>query len=601
MASLLRNGYLTDERGEAFMPVGLQANNSSTGTILYRKALEAVKACGGNTIETPVYWFLLEPEKDVFCYDHVKDAVDGAREAGLKLILLWFGTSKNGHPNYIPEYMKNDPKTYRLAFGPDGTPVMSLSPHCEAVLERDSNAFAHLMGFLKDYDERQRTVVAVQVENEMGYSATDMDYSPEVVAEYMAGPVPEELSGIRLADDGFDQAVIISAPENVSEAEEDTVAQSIDAVSEQEEAAAGCSPWRLRFGRHAHEAFSAWHTARFIQSIAAAGKAVYKLPLIINVMIGENGFEEPGLCYNAGAAVTRVLDIWKAAAPDIDLIGPDIYLQNYSTYTRVCEGYSRRDNPLFIPESPNRGEANAINMIYAAARYGATGICCFGAEHMLDADGCVAEASREVAVSLRTLSAISPLLVQYRGTGRVHAIVEEEFAQSQYLRLRDYHVEAKFLRNGAMYKGSEPAMYGFRKPFGQETVPTAEGKTAAREETRTPDGTSSLPWVRDALTAQSEKSRGRAILVQTGEREFYLAGTGVGISFVRRPAPDDEKSYTRLATRAASQLNFVSVEEGHFENGRFVADFRRNGDETNFDQYVIGGQLIRIRLSPMPF
>ena len=56
-----------------------------------------------------------------------------------------------------------------------------------------------------------------------------------------------------------------------------------------------------------------------------------------------------------------------------------------------------------------------------------------------------------------------------------------------------------------------------------------------------------------------------------------------------------------MTTRAASQLNFVSVEEGHFENGKFVADFRRNGDETNFDQYVIGGQLIRIRLSPMPF
>ena len=597
MASLLKNGYLTDERGEEFMPVGLQAHNSSTGTVLYRKALEAVKACGGNTIETPVYWFLLEPEKDVFCYDHVKDAVDGAREAGLKLILLWFGTSKNGHPNYIPEYMKNDPATYRLAYGPDGAPVMSLSPHCEAVLERDSNAFARLMEFLKEYDGKQRTVIAVQVENEMGYSATDMDYDPEVVAEYMAGPVPEELSGIRLEDDGFDQAVIISSPENVSEAEEDTVAQSIGAVAQQEEAAGGYSPWRLRFGRHAHEAFSAWHTARFIQSIAAAGKAVYRLPLLINVMIGENGFEEPGLCYNAGAAVTRVLDIWKAAAPDIDLIGPDIYLQNYSTYTRVCAGYSRRDNPLFIPESPNRGEANAINMIYAAARYGATGICCFGAEHMLDAEGKVAEDSREIAVSLRTLSAVAPLLVKYRGTGRIHAIVEEEFGLSQYLRLRDYHVEARFLRSGAMYKGSEPAMYGYRKVPDTASAAGAAGK----EEASSPDGTSTLAWERDEVTRGSEKSRGRAILVQTGEREFYLAGTGVGLNFIRRPDVYDEKSYTRLSTRAASQLNFLSVEEGHFENGEFVADFRRNGDETNFSQYVIGGQLIRIRLSPMPF
>ena len=47
-----------------------------------------------------------------------------------------------------------------------------------------------------------------------------------------------------------------------------------------------------------------------------------------------------------------------------------------------------------------------------------------------------------------------------------------------------------------------------------------------------------------------------------------------------------------------SQLNFLSVEEGHFENGEWMCEFIRNGDETNFAQYVLDGQMIRIRLNP---
>ena len=57
--------------------------------------------------------------------------------------------------------------------------------------------------------------------------------------------------------------------------------------------------------------------------------------MITNVMVGEQSYEEPGLCYNAGAAVGRVLDIWKAGAPDLDLLGPDIYNQNRREYVRI--------------------------------------------------------------------------------------------------------------------------------------------------------------------------------------------------------------------------------------------------------------------------
>lgn len=183
------------------------------------------------------------------------------------------------------------------------------------------------MEFLKAYDGEERTVLAVQIENEMGYANTDRDYSRMADRDYEKS-VPEALKDVELPDSGK---------------------ESIPADS-------AVSPWKKQFGRHSHEAFSAWHHALYINEIAEAGKGIYRIPMITNVMVGEQSYEEPGLCYNAGAAVGRVLDIWKAGAPALDLLGPDIYNQNRREYVRICEAYARADNPLFIPESLSGGK-----------------------------------------------------------------------------------------------------------------------------------------------------------------------------------------------------------------------------------------------------
>ncbi|MCI2048108.1 MAG: DUF5597 domain-containing protein [Lachnospiraceae bacterium] len=522
---VFRNG-----KGEAVFPVGLQAHNSSTGEALLGRAIEAVRAVGGNCLEAPVYWYLMEPEMDRYDFSHVKDLICRAREAGLYLIILWFGTSKNGHPNYVPEYIKLHPETYRPAYGCDGAPLEALSVHCGQTLERDRKAFCRLMAFLRDFDSEERTVLAVQVENEMGYGGTDRDYGEAGEKAYLA-PVPEALDGIATEGSGL----------------------------EEQETREGLSPWKRRFGRYAGEAFSAWYTARYIEAIAEAGKQVFELPMTVNVMVGENGFREAGLCYNAGAPVSRMLDIWKKAAPAIDVIGPDIYRENRSVYEEICHSYDREDNSLFVPESPVQGEANALNLILAAAS-GAIGLFCFGAEQLLDGEGNVSGDSREIAVTLKTVAAMAPLLLKYRKTGKIHAFAEEEFEPDRYVRIPPWHVVAHFSRYLRMNYGYSPAME---------------------------DG-----------TLQTGQIRGRAILVQTGDDEFYFGGTGVALDFVRIPEAGDERGYAHMNSRACSQLNFLSVEEGHFEDGAWVCDFRRNGDETNFSQYVLNGQVIRIRLNP---
>lgn len=524
--------FFKDENGNDFMPIGLQAHNSSTGTDMIHKAIRAVKAFGGNTLETPLYWYQIEPEQDCYCMDSVKTIIDQTREAGLKLVLLWFGTSKNGHPNYVPEYVKLDPDTYRLTIGADGAPVPALSPHCRATLERDKKAFVKIMEFLKEYDEKQHTVIAVQIENEMGCAGTDRDYSAQAEEDYWK-PLPDELKDVELEDSGR---------ENITDYR--------------------TSDWKKQFGRHAHEAFLAWYHAKFVGEIASAGRAVYDILLYTNVMVGENGYEEAGLCYNSGAAVSRVLDIWKAGAPDLDIIAPDIYNQNRRDYERICSRYDRADNPLFIPESSISGESNAMHALIAAAEYGAVGICYFGAESGIDDDGNYNEGCCDTALTMKTLAAMAPLLIKYRKSGRVQAITEDEFETSHFLRLDNYHVIAHFLRSHPMYLG-----------YMQDTKSEAGQKKL--------------------------QVRGRALLVQTDEHEFYLGGAGVALDFIKRPHPQDENCYRKLASRYNGQLNFLTVEEGHFENGEWVIDRYRNGDETNFSQYVLEGEVIRIRLNPV--
>ncbi len=523
------NDFFRDKQGRPFLALGLQAHNSSTGTEMIEKAIRAVKLYGGNVLEAPVYWYAVEPEKDRYDLSLVKGLIDQTRQAGLKLVILWFGASKNSHPNYAPDYVKLHPETYRIAQGPGKVPVASLSPHCRATLERDKAAYVRVMEFLHEYDP-EGTVIAIQIENEFGYANTDRDYSDLAQADFDKG-VPALIADIELEDMG----------------EHD-----------------GGPGWYGRFGRHGHEAFSAYYHALYIDEMAAAGKKVHPIPTILNMFIGETGIEEPGYSYNAGAGVGRVIDIWKRVAPSLDLMCPDIYLPAKRCYTRIAARYDRPDNALFIPETSPMGEAFAMNAMLAFADYGCIGLCGFGAESTLDDDGELLPDARTMAYTMRAIRALEPLLIRYRKTGRVHAFVQDEFSTDQYLRLEKYHVLASFSRGNPRYHGR-----------------------------------GSRVNLRTEKNRHLTEERGRGLFIEAGEDEFFLAGTGVAVDIIRRPDPADPNRFAHLNSRQSTQLNFLSVEEGHFdEDGRWVVDYIRNGDESNFMLYVHAGQAVRIRMNP---
>ena len=115
--------------GAPFFSIGGQTNNSSTyHAEAMRQAFKGIEAMGMNTIAAPVYWELLEPRKNEYCFEQIDMILEEAEARKLKVILLWFGSWKNGASHYIPEWMKREKETYRVCKNKSGMDTAILSP-----------------------------------------------------------------------------------------------------------------------------------------------------------------------------------------------------------------------------------------------------------------------------------------------------------------------------------------------------------------------------------------------------------------------------------------------------------------------------------------
>ena len=230
--------------GKPFLVLGGQINNSSAWPATLPGAWSAAEAMHANTVEAPVYWEQMEPAKGTFDFSNVDLLVTQARQHKLHLVLLWFGTWKNGQNHYVPEWIKSDPKTYPREENAYGKLLDVMSPNSTANLEADKTAFAALLRHVKSIDAAQHTVIMIQVENESGSVGSIRDFSP-AAQKLFDSPVPAD----------FARALHLPAGGN----------------------------WTKTFGPDADESFAAYSTAHYIGEVAAAGKAEYPLPMYCNV------------------------------------------------------------------------------------------------------------------------------------------------------------------------------------------------------------------------------------------------------------------------------------------------------------------------------
>ncbi|HET7101973.1 MAG TPA: beta-galactosidase, partial [Terriglobia bacterium] len=154
--------------GQPYLVLGGQIHNSSAWPSELPQVWESMAALHANTVEAPVYWEQFEAEEGHFDYTNVDALVEGARAHHLHVVLLWFGTWKNGNNHYAPAWVKLDTRRFPRVIRPDGEPIDVFSPLGKNTLAADKTAFVTLMNHLKQIDSEQHTVLAVQVENESG-------------------------------------------------------------------------------------------------------------------------------------------------------------------------------------------------------------------------------------------------------------------------------------------------------------------------------------------------------------------------------------------------------------------------------------------------
>ena len=520
--------------GKPFFALGAQSHNSSSySPEMFSESVKAALAFNCNTLEAPIYWEKIEPQEGVFDFTSIDYMVEMCRAAKLKLVILWFASWKNGDLSYAPGWVKQDQKRFQRALRSDGEPVADLSAHYDANRGADEKAYIAVMAYVKKIDEKEQTIIAMQVQNEPGYLKTDRDYSPKAL-ENAKQTVPEKL---------------------LAYLEAHSHAPAYKYWKER-----GCkkgADWETIFGFHGYEFCEAWHLTLYIDSITAAWKKIYDIPMYINVWLNSGSpWGVPGMEYPGGGAVQRCMHIWLAAAEHIDMIAPDIYEQNCYRFERIVDFYGAAENALFIPES-SRNLSSACNMFYAIARR-AVGYAVFGVESCLDKDGNVVEASLPLRDSFYAVQKAMPLILKHKDTGKMYPVIKHT-AQTD----EGYEFE-EFLGNVNM-GGSR--IY----PGHPNYVDYSTRRLNLNEEQLTP----------------------RGLIFEDQPRLFYLTGF-----FHLRLIPKKSPTITKISD-SLLVADFLSVEEGHFDDkGDFVVDRIRNGDEVMFGGFWVAPScgVVRVRL-----
>ena len=188
--------------------------------------------------------------------------------------------------------------------------------------------------------------------------------------------------------------------------------------------------------------------ARYVGQVAAAGKAEYPLPLYANAALRDPIAPGPTVNWESGGPTDDVLPIWKAAAPALDLLAPDIYMDDYAKVDKVMELYRRPDNPLLIPEISN-APAYA-RFFFLALGHQALGFSPFGidftkyANFPLGAKGMNEEALAPFALNYQLAGPMMRELARLGFEGKVHGVAEKKGTPAQSLEIGAWKVNVSY-------------------------------------------------------------------------------------------------------------------------------------------------------------
>lgn len=528
-----------------FILLSGEMRNSTASSVEYMKPVwDNLAALHLNTVIGTVSWELIEPEEGHFDFTLVDAQINEARRRNMRLVLIWFGTYKTAHSSYVPQWVKSDRKRFppmvlkprpdrptlfplgALTVGEGG--IGALTPLGEGTLKADANAFRALMRHLREFDARH-TVIMMQVENEPGSFGDSRDRSPLAQAAW-AQSVPGELMNYMIQ-------------------------HKADLLPELREMWArngskNSGTWSEVFGsdERADEIFMGYYAGRFVGEVAKAGKAELNLPMFVNAFLVIPGLF-PGQ-YPSGGPVHRLIDVYHAAAPAIDVLSPNAYAPDFKG---TCALYNRGGNPLLIAET----NPVAGNLFWAVGHHAALAWSPFGSLETLKPGG-------QLGKAYKMLSSVMPQLTKWQAEGKVEAILAVDGEDPKPLSLSGYKISLVKPRE------SMPA-----------PDPTAASQTPGQSPTGGAQTVAGPPP--DSGPPYSVDQRLFAIVVNIAPDEFlFIGGNGVPRFGVDSPGP--------------AKVAVSSKDEGRYEDGRWVAGRRLNGDEVGHGLPDGGVGMLRIKL-----
>lgn len=530
--------------GKPFILFTGELHNSTSTSESYMKeigAWEQIRRGNFNSIIASCSWNVIEQEEGKYDFTSVDHLIRSARENGIKVVLIWFGSWKNGNSSYAPGYVKRNPKEYPLVKNAEGKYLDVLSTFGQESMKADSRAFAALMRHIREVDE-DHTIIMIQAENEIGILGSVRDFS-DPAQKAWKGQVPAELMAYLESHQGrlypeLERVWKENGYKKKGTWEEVFGKSSTSALGLQE------------FPAYTEEIFQAYHYARYVEEVVKAGREELDLPVYVNNWLRQPGMVMPG-SFPSGSPLPEVLDIWRAAAPSVDFTAPDIYINEFDW---VLGEFSRSGNPIFIPEC--RGDVSKA--LYAYGEYDALGFSPFGFDGPQHGGfGVSAEEFENLSQCYGILSGMGDMLYANHASDRMRGLLVTDDDPNPSVEMGDYILTASSsVRNRRAFN------------YGQGAEQMAQENAALA-----------------SMARQSAPSG--ALVIQTSPDEFYIVGINVSFSFSMKDPEAGGSARTDI------------IEEGTFQDGEWIPGRSLNGDENRVSIMGVGAERVTLYHSPV--
>ena len=423
--------------GKPFIMLSGELHNSSCSTLEYMKPLWAnMKAKYLNTVISVVSWDQFEPVEGQYDYTLLDAQIEGARKEGLKLVVIWFASWKNGSSTYLPSWVKRDFVRFPRVIDYTGRSIDIVSTFCDETMKADAKAFRALMKRIKEVDH-DNTVIMMQLENEVGVLGTPRDYH-SLANEAYNSSIPKQLGDfLRKNRNNMSPELYKVWGENgykTTGTWEEVFGKSFTNHRD----------WK-DMSLYTEELFMAYHYARFIGYIATEGKKEHNIPMFVNAWLKGPDYPWTGR-FPGGGPLWAVMDMWHCAGPDIDFLSPDIYIPQFQY---IVEQYDRLGNALFIPETRG-GATGASRFLWALGEHGLMGFSPFGIDRTPPTP------NDPLAETYKLVEGMMDLITAHQGKPTIRGILVDDENPTQTFEMGDFIVTAN-INQRRMPAGFTPA------------------------------------------------------------------------------------------------------------------------------------------------